>query len=300
MKKVVSFMNMKGGVSKTTLCVNIANTLATKFKKKVLLIDMDPQFNATQYVFNIIHKEDYISKYEEYKKNKQTIHQLYIKKTRGNNDSYEELNSKNDFSGLFNSNAVDEEYLKENYIVNIKENFDMILGDVELIELQISQRSGVENVLKNYIEKKQLKTDYDYILIDCPPTYSFFFISSYIAADTYIIPLKPDFVSSLGMALLNRAISEINKNYQKDIVSLGIIYTLIDPRNNLHMPIIKDIERNIDKKHIFKSNIKYLKSVPEGIAKGKFMLDISDYDIDKEITKITEEFMARMKEEHNA
>ena len=53
MGKVISFMNMKGGVCKTTLCVNIANTLATHFKEKVLLIDMDPQFNASQYILSI-------------------------------------------------------------------------------------------------------------------------------------------------------------------------------------------------------------------------------------------------------
>ncbi len=293
MKNVVSFMNMKGGVSKTTLCVNIANTLATRFKKKVLLIDMDPQFNATQYTFSVLHCDNYIGEYEKLKKNNKTIYQLYKHKF-DNGNCNAELNPKCDFSGLFNTNVIDDAYLKADYIVNIKENFDMILGDIELIELQITQRSGVENTLKNYIEKNDLKQKYDYILIDCPPTYSFFFISSYIASDTYIIPIKPEFVSSLGMVLLNRAISEINKNHQKDITSLGIIYTLIDPRNTLHVPVIKEIEENIDTKHIFKNNIKYFKAIPEGITSSKFMLDIVDHDIDKDIIKITEEFMARV------
>lgn len=291
-KKIVSFMNMKGGVCKTTLCVNIANTLATNFKKNVLVIDMDPQFNATQYAFGVIFKDNYMGKYKEFKSQRKTIFQLYDDKS--NEKTTENAEEKYSYSALFNTNLIDNSYLLKDYIVNVKKNFDMILGDIELIQLQITQKSGIEKRLFQYIDANKLRDKYDYILIDSPPTYSFFFISSYLASDTYIIPLKPDFVSSLGLALLERATTEIIKSHDKVIQSLGIVYTLIDPRNKIHEPIIQDIESNTDAKNIFKSYIKYLKSIPDGVRNNSFMLDISENGINKDIIRITEEFISRM------
>lgn len=288
-KKVVSFMNMKGGVSKTTLCVNIADTLATYYKKKVLLIDMDPQFNATQYVFRVLYGDNHIEEYDKYKKQQKTIYQLYNVENSTKQDEKEDLNS------IFNGKRVNDGYLKMDYIVNVKENFDMILGDIELIELQITQKSGIEKILERYIELNNLRDKYDYILIDSPPTYSFFFISSYLCCDTYILPVKPDYLSSLGISLLARARDSIMSTHGKEASSLGIVYTLIDPRNNLHVPVKENIVSTIDEKNIFKNELRYLKSIPEGMRTGRFMLDIDEQDISNEIKRITEEFIGRLK-----
>ena len=231
MGKVISFMNMKGGVCKTTLCVNIANTLATHFKEKVLLIDMDPQFNASQYILSIT-ENDYMNKYKDYKEDRKTIYYLYNDNGR---QVEQDSHSISNVGALFNSNNLEEPYLKDDYIINIKENFDMILGDIDLIELQITQKEGITKRLDKYIKHKKLRDVYKYILIDCAPTYSFYFISAYSASDTYIIPLKPDYVASLGLSLLEKAISSIETD-QDRINSCGVIYTLIDSRNNLHEP----------------------------------------------------------------
>ena len=139
MGKVISFMNMKGGVCKTTLCVNIANTLATHFKEKVLLIDMDPQFNASQYILSIT-ENDYMNKYKDYKEDRKTIYYLYNDNGR---QVEQDSHSISNVGALFNSNNLEEPYLKDDYIINIKENFDMILGDIDLIELQITQKEGI-------------------------------------------------------------------------------------------------------------------------------------------------------------
>lgn len=289
MGKVVSFMNMKGGVCKTTLCVNIADTLATNFKQRVLLIDMDPQFNASQYVLSIT-EEDYMKKYTDLKKNRKTIYYLYNDK-----DRQVQPNKENDLKvgTLFNSNSIDEPYLKEDYIVNIKENFDMIVGDIDLIELQITQKEGITKRLDRYIKQKKLRDEYKYILIDCAPTYSFYFVSAYLASDTYTIPLKPDYVSSLGLSLLQKAVNSIETDNEK-INSCGVIYTLIDMRNKLHEPVIEEINAVVGTDNIFTNQLKYLIDIPRGVSENKFMLDIRNNGIDTSIKSITEEFIGRV------
>lgn len=254
--KIISFMNMKGGVCKTTLCANIANTLATVYKEKVLVIDIDPQFNATQYILGIT-EDNYMEKYKEFKNNRKTIYYLYDDKNRDINSS-EKSELKKEVGSLFNSNNLTEPYLKEDYIIKIKDNFDMIVGDIDLIELQITQKDGISKRLKRYIEYKNLREKYKYILIDCAPTYSFYFISAYLASDTYIIPLKPDYVSSLGLALLKKAVDSIEND------------------------------------NVFSETIKYFTDIPRGVSDRKFMIDISNNGVDTTIKSITEEFIWRV------
>ncbi len=285
-KKVVSFMNMKGGVGKTTLCINIANTLSSHFKKKVLLIDMDPQFNATQSVLSIVN-DDYMKFYDSTKKDKKTIYYLFSDGHR----NLETKNSKNDTSTLFNSNNRKELYLVDEYSIEVKENFDMILGDIDLIELQIIQKEGIENRLDKYINTNHLNQTYDYILIDCPPTYSSFLTSSYRASDTYIIPVKPDFVSSLGLSLLTKAINSIEN--AKNLNSSGIIFTMTD-NSSTTKKIIDEIKTDCNEKNVFSTSIKSYSTIKNAIGKRKFMLDIEQNNIKESIIKITEEFINRM------
>lgn len=285
-RQVVSFMNMKGGVGKTTLCINIANTLSSYFKKNVLLIDMDPQFNATQSILSIV-KDDYMQFYNSTKDNKETIYYLFS----DNHRNSETKNPKNDTSTLFNSNNRTEPYLEDMYIINIKEKFDMILGDIDLIELQITQKEGIENRLDRYIKIKKLKDTYDYILIDCPPTYSSFLTSSYRASDTYIIPVKPDFVSSLGLSLLTKAINSIENT--ENLNSSGIVFTMTG-KSSATKKIIKEIKMDCGEKNIFNTDIKDYDTIKNAVGKRKFMLDIEQSNIKNSIIKITEEFINRM------
>lgn len=287
-KKIISFMNMKGGVGKTTLCVNIANTLATHFDKKVLLIDMDPQFNASQYALRVIYGKEHTNVYDQHKKEGKTIFSIY-KKIDNNQKEKEDIQK-----SIFHTKSINDGHLRKNYSINLKENFDIILGDIDLIELQITQKSGIEQVLEKYIELNEFKENYDYIFIDSPPTYSFFFISSYRSCDTYILPVKPDYLSANGITLLGRAEDAIVETLGKKVNPLGIIYTLIDPRNSLHIPVQESIKKNIGSENIFKHEMRYLKKIPEGLDKQKFMLDIEDQDIAKDIRLITEEFLTRI------
>ncbi len=287
---IISFMNMKGGVGKTTLCVNIANTLSTYSKEKVLLIDMDPQFNSSQYVLRVLHGKDHVKKYAEYKKQGKTIYSLYEDTHKPHGPITESKNT------LFNTKKIDDSHLKKDYTVNVKKNFDMLLGDIDLLNLEINQKSGVESVLAKYLELSGLKSKYKYILIDSPPTYSVFFISSYITCDAYVLPVKPDYLSSTGIALMERAEGSIMNTFGIEKVALGVIYTLIDPRNQLHIPVQEDIEMEIGAKNIFKHELKYIKAIPEGLSTGKFMLDIPDYKTDSTIKSMTEELILKIQE----
>jgi len=276
---------MKGGVAKTTLCINIANTLASKFNKKILLIDMDPQFNATQSILSIT-KEKYMSFYTETKNSNKTIYYLFSDTHRKS----ESKKTRNKIVTLFNSNDIKYPYLEDDYIINIKTNFDMILGDIDLIELQIAQTEGKGERLDKYIKNRNLKDKYDYILIDCPPTYSFFLTSAYRASNTYIIPIKPDFVSALGLSLLEKAVSSIENT--EILHSIGIIFTLTD-NSRITKEIMQNIEETYGEKNIFKTNIVNYATIKNAVGNRKFMLDIEKNNISNSITMITEEFIKR-------
>lgn len=285
---IVSFMNMKGGVGKTTICVNIAYTLAVQFKKKVLIIDMDPQFNASQYVLRVLRGTDHTTFYDEQKKQSKTIYSLYGRPKK------DETKPEDEVTSIFNSKKINDSHLRIDYSISINDNLDIILGDIKLIELQITQKSGIEKILERYITINQFRKKYDFIFIDSPPTYSFFFISSYLSCDTYVLPVKPDYLSSTGIALLAKAEESIVETHGKQVKPLGIIYTLIDPRNNLHKPVMENIKDSVGEENIFQSQMRYLKAIPEGLNKQKFMFDIHDQDIRKEIISLTEEFLSRI------
>ena len=288
-------MNMKGGVCKTTLCVNIANTLVERYGKKVLLIDMDPQYNATQIILGTIYGDSDTKKYDEdCRKSGKTTYDLY----KYMNEPPEEPESEN-IAHLFNATYSKKKNYDREFSIQVKDNFDLLPGSIELIDYQINQKVGVERILDRYIDGARLREKYDYILIDSPPTYSFYFISSYLAADTYIIPLKPDTIAALGLQLLNKAISSINQSVDKKIDSMGIVFTLIDPRNGLHSPVVKDFEGDSAlKQYIFKGQIKYYKQIPDGINNKQFMIDVSEHEISSAIAIITEEFMGRLEENY--
>ena len=123
--KIISFMNMKGGVGKTSLCVNLAVILAKKYKKKILIVDMDPQMNATQYLFK---KEIYDKEFFEKKK---TIHELF-------KIFQAESTECNVIDGVSNKKNLSQKKSNINDIIVAKEeNLDMIVGNFEMTTLAL-------------------------------------------------------------------------------------------------------------------------------------------------------------------
>lgn len=216
--KIISFINMKGGVGKTSLSINVADSLASK-GFKTLVIDTDPQFNSTQSLLlaktiitsskatSIDAKQD--SSADVFKKlsdTKKTLYQIFEPTSLVDNP--------------------------DSLIINIKENLDLIPGDLQLASTISGDTSGKEEVLYNHIDEFNLKSEYRYIIIDCPPTWSILTHSSLYASDFYIVPSKIDFYSSLGIELLTSQIqtkllnSRVYKKGVNNLTPLGIIFTM--------------------------------------------------------------------------
>ena len=181
--KIISFMNMKGGVGKTSLCVNLAVILAKKYKKKILIVDMDPQMNATQYLFK---KEIYDKEFFEKKK---TIHELF-------KIFQAESTECNVIDGVSNKKNLSQKKSNINDIIVAKEeNLDMIVGNFEMTTLALLGSSDISSVLVNYFKEQKIVQKYDFIFIDCPPTSSIYTTAALLATNYYILVVKTDFFS---------------------------------------------------------------------------------------------------------
>jgi chromosome partitioning protein len=190
--KVISVINMKGGVGKTTLTTNLTGTLAKYHGKKVLLVDNDPQFNATQ---SLVKSADYLAFINN--SNKCTILDIY----RDRPTSTPSI-TKGKVKVTVPKPSIN------NIIINVRTyspgRLDILPSTLALMELD-APSLGTEQRLSIFID--QIKNEYDFIFIDCPPTMSLYTLSGFIASDAYLIPVKPDILSSIGFSLLERAIS---------------------------------------------------------------------------------------------
>lgn len=205
---VLSIINMKGGVGKTTLSIGIADTLSDK-GYKILLIDAYPQFNATQAMI------------DEYKSQ--------------NTDDYytnEILNKRLTIHSLF-APQVTMEYTyttpnADDLVINLKKNLDMLCGDLSLVLVNKSNDHSIAIRLLNFIEDNNLRNKYDYIIIDCPPTLTIYTDSALIASDYYLIPNRIDRYSIIGITSLQRAINNLISSERISLKCIGLVYTMVD------------------------------------------------------------------------
>jgi chromosome partitioning protein len=211
MTHTLAFLNMKGGVGKTTMAVNIAYYLSMIKKSRVLVVDLDPQYNATQYMVDTDKNPQYVNG------EKPTVFDVMSLK----GFSYESIidGKKKQVSTSIELNDVARPLWREG---NAK--LDLIPGTIHLINLEMAGR-GVEHRLQNFIQK--IKNAYEYILVDCPPTFSVFLLSGILACDSYLVPVKPDPLSVLGVPLLESVIQYYSDTFGKVIEPKGIVFTMV-------------------------------------------------------------------------
>lgn len=272
---VVAFMNMKGGVGKTTLCVNLADILSREYQKKVLIIDIDPQFNATQCFMSgeeySIHKDQ--SKYTAY-----NIYADNLEVPSLVNGKIEEINQSIDL---------------EDMILKSNPNLDFIPGDLKLIKVETG-RNGQEMRLNRFIRENNLKEKYEYIFIDCPPTNSLWTLSAIVAADYYMMPVKPDYLSSVGLSLFKSVIGELIKNYASSIKCIGVVFTMTEPVTLLTQKIRNVVTESADfGDKVYSGEMRRTTRIASIQRDRKFILDLND-DHTNDLKRIAREFLGRV------
>lgn len=269
MGKVISFINMKGGVGKTTLCIGIGEYIAHKFDKRILYIDLDPQFNTTQTFMNEYGLED-----------------TYL------NDFYHNKNIRKIFT---TPNTISEKIEMPNpdeVIVKLDDNIDIIPGTIDLI-CEDTKDAGKIRRIRKFIITNDLKSEYDFIFIDCPPTISLYTDAALIASDYYLVPNRIDRYSILGIKLLDQVIERLKNDVDLEIMPLGIVYTMINTEG-VKVSLLKEKFESsdiVEKIGLFKHSTSYVNDLLVGLQ-GNIS---SKYKRSREdISAVSDEFLERI------
>ncbi len=217
MGKIIAFANQKGGVGKTTTCINVATYMAL-MDKKVLILDLDPQGNATSAVG--------------------------INKTKDLKTIYDLIDGASVYNEVIQNTIV-------NNLSIIPSTVDLAGAEVELI--QIPQR---EKVIKKILD--EIKVDYDFILIDCPPSLGLITVNALTASDSVIIPIQCEFFALEGLTQLMNTIRLIKFHLNPSLDIEGVVMTMKDKRYNLTTQVSNEIIKFFNKKV-------YLTTIPRNI-----------------------------------
>lgn len=273
---VISFINLKGGVGKTTCCANIAGELARE-NRRVLVIDADPQANLS---ILLMGSKRYNSMFPEKKDDKvyeNTIYQIFLDAIEGDGGT-----KKFDFNKAIIKSVVRQKVRDKTQ--QPLTSLDLLPATYHLMQLEQKIVNYVRSryaILHGYIQ--QIKDKYDFILIDCPPNIYTTTHNSLYASDYYIIPTIPDYLSISGIPLLvqnlNKTIEIKKEDRNESVKMLGILINLMNSQINVHktgkrkieliMKQFKNNEMVNQDAIIFNSIIKNLVDVKK--ASGKFL-----------------------------
>ena len=200
MGRIIAITNQKGGVGKTTTAINLSSCLAIA-EKKVLLIDIDPQANATSGL-GLGQKED-----------DQGVYELLLENIK---------------TGA----VVSETHVP--FLDIIPSNIRLVGSEVELINTE-----NRENILKKKLGN--IREYYEYIFIDCPPSLGLLTINALTAADTVLIPIQCEYYALEGLSQLLNTIHLVQKNLNKDLAIEGVLLTMFDNRLNLSQQVAEEV-----------------------------------------------------------
>lgn len=232
MAKIIAIANQKGGVGKTTTSINLTSALAEK-GKKVLLIDADPQGNAT-------------SGYG-------------INKNELDNTIYELM--------------LGECSIQDVIIKDVIENVSIIPANVNLaaIEIELIDTNKKEFILKNEID--YISDKYDFIIIDCPPSLSTLTVNAMTTANSVLVPIQCEYYALEGLSQLIYTVNLVRERLNPELDIEGVVFTMYDSRTNLSMQVVENVKNNLSQyvfETVIPRNIRLAEAPSHGIPINKY------------------------------
>ncbi|MGB2800680.1 MAG: ParA family protein [Dehalococcoidia bacterium] len=251
MSQKLALINMKGGVGKSTLAVNIAWEFATAPRNlRVLLVDLDPQFNASQYTVGARRMENL------FQNDQPTVWDVFEQLTRvPGRIGAGPLNPQDALVPVYHSRVTNG-------------RLDLMASRLELSNT-LRNPTGKEQLLEQAISG--IEDDYDVIVIDCAPTESILTTAAYLVADWILIPVRPEFLSTIGLPLLTVSLAEFDARYPGRSPEIaGIVFNAISnysPEEVTSRQEVIDLVRE-RRWYVFQREVRYSKSFPKGAREG--------------------------------
>jgi chromosome partitioning protein len=248
MAHVVSFINLKGGVGKTTICVGVAEMLASDWAhgQKVLVIDLDPQTNATTFLIGEQH-------WRKVNDAGHTLATLFA-------DALEEDPAKRRFD--LDSTIIEDASSVTGTYGERPGRVDLLPSSLDLIDLQDRLASMAPGQFYSNVPTDILRRairsridEYDWVLIDCPPNLGIITLNGLRISDGFVIPTIPDMLSTYGIPQIERRAAAFAQNIDEPIEPLGVIISKYREQSSLHQETVKRLRADEARLHVFKTKI---------------------------------------------
>lgn len=263
---VVSCVNLKGGVGKTAISVNFAAYCGKK-GLKTLIIDLDPQTNAT---FSCISPE----KWQNHAKSNGTVADLLGVRSHTSAEGKEKPASGTIISGVF-------------------KNVDLIPSHLDLFTIDLDLGSEIARETRLRRAMKDIVPKYDIIICDCPPNLTIPTQNALALSTHYVVPVSPDFLSSLGIALLINRVQKLSEALESEIEHTGIVMSRVGRPSYFRQQTVQTLRATFKDK-VFNAEIRERSAVSESAAKNVPVFAMGDASATAEFQAFGEELLAEL------